>query len=91
MRSRNFGGVKGIWRNPDLTGFSLMMASLKYKRSNIFAEQEVCKLYQKVILICSTNGNGGKLFSSSIQSLRFPQSGTDCILHPYVCVYIFNI
>ena len=31
MRSRNFGGeggVKVIWRNPDLTGFSLMMASL---------------------------------------------------------------
>ena len=31
MRSRNFGGdggVKVIWRNPDLTGFSLLMASL---------------------------------------------------------------
>ena len=34
MRSRNFlgeGGVKVIWRNPDLTGFSLMMASLTSK------------------------------------------------------------
>ena len=31
MRSRNFGGeggVRVIWRNPDLTGFSLMTASL---------------------------------------------------------------
>ena len=31
MRSRNFGGVKVIWRNPDFTGFSLMMASLRSK------------------------------------------------------------
>ena len=33
IHSRNFGGegggVKVIWRNPDLTGFSLMSASLK--------------------------------------------------------------
>jgi hypothetical protein len=33
VRSRNFGGVKVIWRNPDLTWFSLMMASL----SNIWS------------------------------------------------------
>ena len=31
MHSRNFfGGVKVIWRNPDLTGFSLMLASLSF-------------------------------------------------------------
>jgi hypothetical protein len=39
MHSRNFGGegggwVKVIWRNPDLTGFSLTMASLRLKCNN---------------------------------------------------------
>ena len=36
MRFRNFGGeggVKVIWRNPALTGFSLMMASLTKNRN----------------------------------------------------------
>ena len=42
MVSRNFGGegaVKVIWRNPDLTGFSLMMASL---RSTSVSDGELC-------------------------------------------------
>ena len=42
MRSRNFGGegvVKVIRKNPDLTGFSLMMASLSKDSSyKIFVE-----------------------------------------------------
>ena len=42
MHSRNFGGEGGlrvIWRNPDLTGFSLMMASLRVYGSQDYQQQ----------------------------------------------------
>ena len=50
MRSRNCGGgggVRGIWKNPDLTGFSLMTAplrlSLKFEYGTI--RGCICKLW----------------------------------------------
>ena len=56
MRSRNFGGeggggVRVIWRNPDLTGFSLMMASLK--ETSIISKLIFCVITHVVVLLPS--------------------------------------